>query len=42
MRTEIVKNCTKKNIPNIIVTYPGAIFEKITTGSEIKNKFLKV
>ena len=42
MRTEIVKNCTKKNVPNIIVTYPGAIFEKITIGSEIKNKFLKV
>ena len=42
MRSEVLERITNDSAPNIIVTYPDAIYEKIVTHQTLKNKSLKI
>ena len=42
MRSRVLEKITTDSEPNIIVTYPDALYEKIVTQQTLKNKSLKI
>jgi len=42
MRSRVLEKITTNGEPNIIVTYPDALYEKIVTQQTLKNKSLKI
>ena len=42
MRSRVLEKITTDSQPNIIVTYPDALYEKIVTQQTLKNKSLKI